>query len=342
MKYCPICNRAFPDDYLFCEDHGARLESEPRSADSPPQGAAAAASSRKVIISGVIAVGVVALLAAGFFLYRSGEQRRIEAEQRQAALLAEKQRLDQEKSRLQEELKLSQAAAGKVKGVIPSPPETRSASATTAPPASSAAPQSDAGPDQTVKAPALAVGDTYVMESTNHANPNLSYVAERKIVGVEADRIKVTFRNVKSDLVRMLEYDRQWNLIAFRGPSGEGYEYQPPIKYYDFPLKPGKRWSGVSTERNLKTGDLREHRVSGEVVGWETVTVPAGTFRAVKVMLATEVKDLKTGQVTPGSDTSWFAPAVKRSVKSEMSSRNLQEARDDFQTVQLLSTSVAH
>ncbi|WP_244084438.1 hypothetical protein [Desulforhabdus sp. TSK] len=204
---------------------------------------------------------------------------------------------------------------------------------------SAASSSPDGSVDQIAPIPVHSIDTEYVMESNNLSNPQQSYVAERKITSVEPDRIRVSMRNLNSGYVRTLEYDHQWNLISSRGAAGEGSDYSPPIKYYDFPLQRGKRWSSVSTERNMKTGELREHRISAEVGGWETVSVPAGTFQAIKVMIDNEVKDLQTGQTTSGTDTSWYAPAVKRSVKSEMTLYNSREGRDDLQTLQLMSYS---
>ncbi len=152
----------------------------------------------------------------------------------------------------------------------------------------------------------------------------------------EGNRVRITVKNLNSSYVRTLEYDRQWNPIGTRGKAGEGFDYSPPVKYYDFPLYPGKRWSGTSTERNIKTGQVREHTINAEVGGWETITVPAGTFRAIKVMIRNAVKDLQTGQVKSGSDISWYAPLAKRSVKSELTAFNAIDGRDEVQIAELI------
>jgi serine/threonine protein kinase len=189
---------------------------------------------------------------------------------------------------------------------------------------------------QDIQAPKHSVGTVYVMESINHSNPNLSYTAERTIRSVGPNRISLTMRNINSNYLRNLEYDSQWNLISISGASGEGSDYSPPIKYYDFPLKQGKRWKCVSTERNIKTGKLREHTIEAEVGDWERVSVPAGKFRAIKVTIKSQLKDLQTGQITYGTDTSWYVPEVKRSVKSLLTSSNRPEGEKARQTIELI------
>lgn len=191
-------------------------------------------------------------------------------------------------------------------------------------------------PGQAVSMPTHSVGTVYVMESINHSDPKLNYTVERKIEAVSSDRMTVSMRNLNSNYVRTIEYDHQWNAISVRGARGEGSDYAPPIKYYDFPLQPGKTWKYVSTERNIKSGNVREHTIMAEVGGWEKISVPAGTFQAIKIMIKNELRDLNTGKTTYGTDTSWYAPEVGRSVKSEMTSSDTPDARGDLQTVQLL------
>lgn len=85
---------------------------------------------------------------------------------------------------------------------------------------------------------------------------------------------------------------------------------------YDFPLYPGKTWQRTTTETNRDTGAVRIHTITGRVENWESVTVPAGTFHGLRVVLETALLDQTTGERVVGSDTSWSVPAVRRSVQS--------------------------
>ena len=69
--------------------------------------------------------------------------------------------------------------------------------------------------------------------------------------------------------------------------------------------------------------------------GWETVTVPAGTFRGIRVHLETELYDPSTGEPIPGTDTSWYVPEVRRSVKSDTTGKGGSQ-----RVIQLLSYDV--
>jgi hypothetical protein len=120
----------------------------------------------------------------------------------------------------------------------------------------------------------------------------------------------------KNAKARNLHFDREWNLIGTRNADNSGLDYSPPLKYFDFPLFPGKTWRQVTTETNIKTGASRSHTISGTVGQWEDVSVPAGTFRAIKIELQTELFNPGTGERIAGSDISWYVPEVRRSVKS--------------------------
>ncbi|MFI3185105.1 MAG: carboxypeptidase regulatory-like domain-containing protein [Methylococcaceae bacterium] len=193
---------------------------------------------------------------------------------------------------------------------------------------------------QTIQAPTVPIhkqGDSYTLESINLDNGTHNSTTERKVVLANAEKVVVESRNVasKSAAVRQLEFTPEWNVVATRNADGSGLNYSPPLKYYEFPLTPGKTWQQTSIETNTKTGATREHTLSATVVDWETVTVPAGTFRSVKVTIQTELLDRTTGQKTTGTDTSWYVPEVRRSVRSLTSSRSFEgiESKQDIQLI---------
>ena len=118
-------------------------------------------------------------------------------------------------------------------------------------------------------------------------------------------------------------------------------------KPFDFPMKTGKKWT-VSYEKDNPTKSVKKHAIElrYEGIGWEEVSVPAGTFQAFKIEAEGTWRDEfnptpmtlgsasqidKDGAVivvknqkpfTPASLTGkifrtyWYVPAVKREVKS--------------------------
>lgn len=188
-----------------------------------------------------------------------------------------------------------------------------------------------------VAAPPIAVGDTYVYESKalgkDVSGPGSSLVTRRTVTasGRTVTMSSLVLRSKRAK-PRNLYYDREWNLEKSRNTSGSGLDYAPALRYYDFPLYPGKTWHETTTETNTKTGAIRQHTIAGRVEGWETVSVPAGTFRGIKVVLQTELFDPRNGERVSGSDTSWYVPEVRRSVKSLMTGKAGKE-----RLIQLLS-----
>ena len=78
--------------------------------------------------------------------------------------------------------------------------------------------------------------------------------------------------------------------------------------------------------------------INGAVVGWEKVQVPAGEFEALKIVLNTEVKD--ADKVSSGTDISWYVPALRRSVKSELVGHDMSTGQEEKKIVRLISYKV--
>ena len=196
-------------------------------------------------------------------------------------------------------------------------------------------------PAALVELPNTKIGDTYIMESLDLDNPQSRYSTERKVVAVGEKTITVTSKNVQSKTAkaRLLQFTSEWNLLSSRNPDGSGFDYMPPLKYFAFPLYPGKTWQQTSQETHIKTGAMREFTLSATVGDWEEITVPAGTFRALKITLQTAILDRATAQKSTGTDISWYAPPMRRSVKSEMTSQNFQ-GQQERQLIHLLQYDV--
>ncbi len=135
--------------------------------------------------------------------------------------------------------------------------------------------------------------------------------------------------------MRILKFDPQWNLVSSGLPTSDKTTFSPPLKYFDFPLYLGKRWEARSTETILQTGNTHIHVIRAVVAAKEKVTVPAGTFYSFKLVLDTEL--IEDGKRTLGKDVSWYAPAVHRTVRSEIKSVDPATGKVSKRIVQLLS-----
>ena len=170
-------------------------------------------------------------------------------------------------------------------------------------------------------------------------HPENNYKTERTVIFTDDDSIELSVINLnsKSGKKRLLKFNKEWNLIATRNSDNSGFDYSPPLKYFEFPLSPGKTWQQASTETNIKTGIIRKHKILGAVGEWEDITVPAGTFHTIKISLNTGVFNPDTGEKITGTDISWYAPDAKRSVKSEITSHNETNNTEQHSVTQLIS-----
>lgn len=167
------------------------------------------------------------------------------------------------------------------------------------------------GQPREVPAAALRVGDTW------------RYVIRDAMTGLVTDR--VTFRVTVADEAGYsvaeesqksghfeARFDRDLNPVRWRNRA-----FDPAYPRYAFPLAVGKTWRATvrsSAVPAVRYGTLLE-QVSATVRGWERVTVPAGTFVALRVELAIDWRDSDDAQVWGNSsDTFWYVAAVRSAV----------------------------
>lgn len=99
----------------------------------------------------------------------------------------------------------------------------------------------------------------------------------------------------------------QWS--SNQGDFPLPFSYKPAVDFFDYPLYPGKTWSQHYQWKEVAGTVWGNGTCEGKVVGWETVTVPAGTFKALRV-------DVITRGVNFDYDlTYWYSPDVSRFVK---------------------------
>jgi len=108
-----------------------------------------------------------------------------------------------------------------------------------------------------------------------------------------------------------------------------------------FPLFIGKTWDYEYKTRDA-SGDTTLQSRSARVEAWELVTVPAGTFKALKVVVdgrwRASIRDaVYTGKV---NETLWYAPDAKHWVKHEYTDRGhegriTEQRRYDLMQVEL-------
>lgn len=83
-------------------------------------------------------------------------------------------------------------------------------------------------------------------------------------------------------------------LIALLDRFGElQYTYDPPLTY-PWPLEVGKRWQSDYSITDISNGQRLPVTLQGRIESWGLVTVPAGVFRAFKLVWADSLGEVET------------------------------------------------
>jgi hypothetical protein len=109
-----------------------------------------------------------------------------------------------------------------------------------------------------------------------------------------------------------VDFDNQGNLTRV----GDEATYEPSLGSLSFPMMVGKSWDSHHVRRFTSgTLDVSAHI---EVVAFERVQVLAGSFDAYKIVSrGVNAKQLERLYSAPVTATYWYAPSVKRVVKSD-------------------------
>ena len=165
--------------------------------------------------------------------------------------------------------------------------------------------------DARVVKPEIRVGDSWTYRGTNVLGPGTQEHEAR--VSFADDKVILVVSTRKSD---GKEFDSSWTPEWNAVTSYTGLMYRPPTGVLRFPLRVGDKYSikfevlrpQVSTVMSLATG-------TATVVGWETVEVPAGKFRAMKVEAEWTNQPFDGSRAFQQQATFWYVPEVRRWVK---------------------------
>jgi hypothetical protein len=84
-----------------------------------------------------------------------------------------------------------------------------------------------------------------------------------------------------------------------------------------FPLSPGRTYASMWEMRRPRAGKFHvRHERTVKIIGWEDIEVPAGKFQALKLEAEGRWQRLDSRQAGWARNTVWYAPQVKRWVKS--------------------------
>ena len=165
---------------------------------------------------------------------------------------------------------------------------------------------------QSANLPDVQVGDRWYWQHTDALANIRDWTSIDQVIAVDDKTIKVRGQIKGKPGYAVHTFARDWSPIDV-GVA----KYDPPLQILSFPLTVGKKWSQSGDKQVLSNGKHGSYNLRGEVQAFEKVTTPAGTFDAYKVVLTIDAtsndEDANVGHTT---DTEWYAPALKRYVKS--------------------------
>lgn len=113
------------------------------------------------------------------------------------------------------------------------------------------------------------------------------------------------------------QFDAGGNLVAWERADGSRTTFDPPLRTLPFPLVPGQSVRQDVVAR--VDGEQRPRRVVmvARVGGWETVDVPAGRFRALRVTRDLWLGDFEFHRTeTHRLEIDWYSPDAGAVVRS--------------------------
>lgn len=171
--------------------------------------------------------------------------------------------------------------------------------------------------------PEVKAGDRWTYRSVDLWNG-------RDIGGSVTTVVNVTPRAIQTINVRRgtdKEVDETWTPEWDAVNTAEGGIYDPDDGAFKFPLRIGATWP-VAYQLRRTAMDVYQRTFAGEakVVGWETVSVPAGNFRALKIIIDGRFE--RVGAAFAVTTYVWYVPEVKRWVKFRWEGWSLQGKRE--------------
>lgn len=102
-------------------------------------------------------------------------------------------------------------------------------------------------------------------------------------------------------------------------PRLDNIAFAPEFAMQPFPLEPGRSWSQRIVWTEPATRNKHEAVVVNRVGNWETVKVPAGEFKALRIERMIYLGDRQPfREQTTHAEVQWYAPEVKGPVKLQV------------------------
>lgn len=174
-----------------------------------------------------------------------------------------------------------------------------------------------------------AVGDAFVYRVTSRytgePRGDITYQVKKVDAGRAITAVSSQNALVEPGRTAVFSSDGNWVRHAIDSHGfPQTIEFSADSPAYAFPLTVGKRWSMRAPARVPQTGESRSVRMDAVVTGAERVRVPAGEFDTLKIQRVIYAGDGNNFETeTRITQTEWYAPTLRRAVKTEVRSEHL-------------------
>ncbi|MFZ6816237.1 hypothetical protein ACO0K3_17330 [Undibacterium sp. Rencai35W] len=180
---------------------------------------------------------------------------------------------------------------------------------------------------QSVRAPAIVEGDTWEFRTINMWSSKPISQFSKKTIGISGEYARMFYETrtlgkgeefVKPQVSEGTVRTDLNMTVMFKNDKMEQ-------TWYKWPLEPGKKWEFQYKQEFPSATNSAQIQVSitntkAEVIGWETVEVPAGKFKALKIVYKNSwTMDNPTSSGTT-QNIVWYSPDTKSSVQTTFES----------------------
>jgi hypothetical protein len=158
----------------------------------------------------------------------------------------------------------------------------------------------------------LAAGDTWTYRTVNGYNGLAHGTWTQTVTAAAANDIRVELRGEGGGAGELSVFSAPGQLAAGALNPRAGGRLEPALQLLPIPLEEGKRWRQSVTRFDPVLKQERTVSLYGKVAGWETVKVPAGEFRALRIEREIFLGDHDPfrGQ-TKLTEYEWYVPELK-------------------------------
>lgn len=176
-----------------------------------------------------------------------------------------------------------------------------------------------AQPAPPVERPNVKVGDRWTYRRMDYNAGKALGAYETQVVFAQRGVIQLVGTRKSKDEEVDTTYTADWNAV-----STAARVFYPHTGWFKFPLQVGDSYKAayetVTPKKDIKARTERQVTV----VGWEDVVVPAGKFRALKIVSEGRFQRFETSTRSGVSrNVIWYVPQVRRWVKLTRETRLL-------------------